>query len=264
MYADTYAMVLFKNGDFKKAYKYISDAAINVNNYGNPDYNKTFAQIAPKAISAKKYTPILEKMVENGGGVGEVREQLKKAYLAKNPKGNFEAYYAELSKDFYQKMLEEIKKSMLEETAPQFALYDLDGKEVDIKDLKGSTVVVDFWATWCGPCKASFPGMQRMVEKYKGNQHVKFVFIDTWERGDEKAKNAAEFVTSNNYDFHVLMDTEDKVVSEFKVDGIPTKFVIDPNGVIRFKSVGFNGSDEKLVMELSAMIELASDTKKAF
>ena len=59
------------------------------------------------------------------------------------------------------------------------------------------------------------------------------------------------------------MDNEDKVVAEFKVDGIPTKFVIDKNGMIRFKSVGYNGSDDKLVSELTAMIEMASNESAA-
>ena len=100
--------------------------------------------------------------------------------------------------------------------------------------------------------------MQKMVNKYKEDPNVKFVFIDSWERGDEKQKNAAEFIAGNKYTFHVLMDNDDKVISEFKVDGIPTKFVIDKKGMIRFKAIGFDGSDDKLMSELTAMIDMAS------
>ncbi|HRO71247.1 MAG TPA: TlpA disulfide reductase family protein, partial [Chitinophagaceae bacterium] len=131
--------------------------------------------------------------------------------------------------------------------------------------LKGKVVVVDFWATWCGPCKASFPGMQKMVSKYKDKDDVRFIFVDTWERVENKEKNAADFIAGNKYSFHVLMDNDNKVVEDFKVEGIPTKFVIDKDGLIRFKSVGFDGSDDKLVKELTAMIEMAADpTRKAF
>ena len=163
--------------------------------------------------------------------------------------------------------MEEIRKSMINETSPSFALMDLDGNNVSISELKGKVVVVDFWATWCGPCKASFPGMQRMVNKYRNNPNVRFLFVDTWEKGDDKKKLAADFINANKYTFQVLMDNEDKVVSMFKVEGIPTKFVIDPKGMIRFKSVGYSGNDEKLVTELTAMIDLASqpaEEKKAF
>ena len=99
--------------------------------------------------------------------------------------------------------------------------------------------------------------MQKMVTKYKDDPNVKFVFVDTWETVDQKEKNAADFIASKKYDFHVLMDNDSKVVEQFKVSGIPTKFVIDKNGIIRFKAIGFSGSDDKLVSELTAMIDMA-------
>ena len=99
--------------------------------------------------------------------------------------------------------------------------------------------------------------MQKTVTKFKDDPDVKFVFVDTWETSDKKEKNAADFIASHNYDFHVLMDNDSKVVEQFKVEGIPTKFVIDKNGIIRFKAVGFDGSDDKLVTELSTMIGMA-------
>jgi thiol-disulfide isomerase/thioredoxin len=182
----------------------------------------------------------------------------KSIYKRQKIRSSFDEYITALQKEATIKMLEDLRKSMINEKAPVFALVDLNGKRIDLGELKGKVVIVDFWATWCGPCKASFPGMQKMVNKYKDDPNVKFVFIDTWERGDEKQKNAAEFIANNKYSFHVLMDNDDKVVAEFKVEGIPTKFVIDKNGMVRFKAVGFDGSDDKLMAELTAMIEMAS------
>lgn len=96
--------------------------------------------------------------------------------------------------------------------------------------------------------------MQKAIEKYKNDPNIAFVFVDTWENGTEKEKNATNFITEKGYPFRVLMDNDNKVVSNYGVSGIPTKFIIDPKGIVRFKAIGFAGSDEALVDELSQMI----------
>ena len=106
-------------------------------------------------------------------------------------------------------------------------------------------------------CREADPTLQTAVDKFKNDPNVAFVFVDTWENEGDKVKNAAKFIQSKNYTFNVLMDNESKVVSDFGVSGIPTKFVVDKTGKIRFKSVGFDGSADGLVEELSMMIELA-------
>jgi len=259
MYADTYGMVMYRMGEYKKGLPYAKDAAMVVNKGKDPDQNNTYALLAEKTLPKKQYVKELEQFVKDGKSTSEIKDILKRAYVKdKKSEAGFDEYITALQKEATIKMLEDLRKSMINEKAPVFALVDLNGKRIDLGELKGKVVIVDFWATWCGPCKASFPGMQKMVNKYKDDLNVKFVFIDTWEKGDEKQKNAAEFIATNKYTFQVLMDNDDKVVGEFKVEGIPTKFVIDKNGIVRFKSIGFNGSDDKLVAELTAMIEMAS------
>ncbi len=257
-FADTYAMVLYRAGKYKKGYDLAKTAAITISKGKDPEQNNTYALLASKVLSRKKLVTELEEFVRDGKHSAAMRDMLKDAYVKKKKSENgFEDYMAELQKEAYEKLLAELSKSMLDEAAPSFALYNLDGKKTDISELRGKVVVVDFWATWCGPCIASFPAMQKAMDKYKNDPNVKFIFIDTWESGDDKKANAQNFITKNKYRFDVWMDETDEVVTQFKVEGIPTKFVLDPEGKIRFKSVGFDGSDEKLVMELSAMIDMA-------
>ena len=103
------------------------------------------------------------------------------------------------------------------------------------------------------------PAMKTAQEKLMTRGDVKFVFVDTWESAEDKKQNATDFMSKNKYPFHVLLDNDDKVVAEFKVNGIPTKFIIDKTGNIRFKSIGFGGNDDALIDEVSMMVEMASE-----
>ena len=257
MYADTYAFILYQNETYKEGLPYAKSAA-TYNKFADAEYNERYALLAEKALPASEAQKLIEGFVKSGKASAKTKAALKNIYVKeKGSDTGYAAYLTNLEEEAIIARRAEIAKGMINEPAPAFALKDFEGNSVSLASLKGKVVVVDFWATWCGPCIASMPDMKKAQNKYKGNPNVKFLFVDTWEKVDNKLQNAKDFMTKKGYDFHVLLDTEDNVVSDFKVSGIPTKFIVDGKGNIRFKAVGFDGNDDALVEELTTMIELA-------
>ncbi len=121
--------------------------------------------------------------------------------------------------------------------APDFSLKSFDGQEITLSQLKGKVVLLDFWATWCGPCKESIP---HLIHLYKNYRESGFEVVGmNIDKGDGEV--VRRFVRSMDIPYPVVMVPED-VVRTYQVTGIPATFLIDKQGKIREKVVGFSSA----------------------
>ncbi|PRY41058.1 thiol-disulfide isomerase/thioredoxin [Spirosoma oryzae] len=254
-FADTYGFVLLKQGKAAEALPYLKDAAVSID-YSDPGINERYAQALAQTNADADLVALGQKTIKAGNSNDTLEAFFKTAYTKQNGAAGYDAALAELKKAAAVDAKAELMEKLINKPAPAFTLMDLDGKSVSLESLKGSVVVVDFWATWCGPCVASFPGMQKAVTNYAQSPDVKFLFVNTWQSEADKKKNAADFIAKKKYPFQVLLDENDDVVTNFKVSGIPTKFIIDKNGNVRFRSVGYNGDADRTAAEISQMIDI--------
>jgi peroxiredoxin len=120
--------------------------------------------------------------------------------------------------------------------APDFTLTTLDGKKVQLSDLKGKKIIVNFWATWCPPCKAEMPHMQNYYEDFAKDENVEILAVNL--TNGDKVESVQNFVEDYGLTFPIPMDVEGKVGETYQAITIPTSYMIDTKGRIQNKIVG--------------------------
>ncbi|WP_085992652.1 peroxiredoxin family protein [Oceanobacillus senegalensis] len=131
--------------------------------------------------------------------------------------------------------------------APDFELTTLDGENVRLSDYRGKRVMINFWATWCPPCRAEMPDMQKLYEKE--DVVILAVNLRSTEKNDEVV---IDFVKEYGLSFPIPMDVENEVASMFEVNAYPTSYLIDSEGRIQHKAIGAMNYD-KMVQEFENM-----------
>lgn len=134
--------------------------------------------------------------------------------------------------------------------APALSLPGQSGT-IDLANYRGKVVYLDFWASWCGPCKSSFPWMNQMQEKYR-DAGLQIVAVNL----DAEMADASKFLGSTPANFTIAFDAKGQSPQRFDVKGMPTSLLIDRNGKILLTHMGFNqGAREKLETSINAALK---------
>ena len=151
-----------------------------------------------------------------------------------------------ISAEADKELAESVRRNFVNESLKDFQLESIDSRTHTLSGLKGKVVLVNFWATWCGPCREELPNLVRLYEKYKG-RGFEVIAISI----DEDRKKVPQFVREYKLTFPVFYDVGMK--DYFNASGVPTNVFIDREGKMRYRTVGF---DEESIRELEAVINV--------
>lgn len=235
-----------------------------------PKYGEKYQENYIIALSKAKSETLNEELIKtvyfvNGKRSQDFKTEVQNWYNKTN--GN-DKEFQELEKLKQEKeaahLEEMLAKMKVDFDAPDMKVLDMNGKEVALSSLRGKTVILDFWATWCQPCVASFPGMQKAVNYFKNEPSVVFMFIHTQEKkGANVKQQVQDLLDAKGYKLDVYLDLKDPATGKspgaaaFKVGGIPAKFIINKQGRVKFSNSGYVSEDEA-IDEIKRMIELAN------
>jgi len=131
------------------------------------------------------------------------------------------------------------------EVAPEWQTVDPEGKKHKLSDYRGKVVVMDFWATWCPPCRQAMPGLQRLHEQYK-DQGLVVLGMNYGERANG---DPVGYMKKNNFTYGLMLNSEE-IAKAYGVSAIPAFFVVGPDGKVVHRAVGYHPEGEKQLEEV--------------
>ena len=140
----------------------------------------------------------------------------------------------------------QITTEELADLAPDITVYDRDGNVVKLSAMKGKPVVINFWATWCAPCKSELPAFQQAYEAY--GQDVCFMMVDMVQGRTETKAGAVEYVDGQGYTFPLYFDEDETAVVAYDISAVPATFVINAKGQLVESHVGAMSYDELVAL----------------
>ncbi|UEG51478.1 redoxin family protein [Mucilaginibacter daejeonensis] len=265
-YKTRLALILYRQDKYEEAEKLLKPLYIERPSF-NPDVYELYAKILSALGDAKQSMSVINKVFDAGYRTEDLMQTMKDNYVKIHGSENgYEIYLNDINKLIQVKIRERLRAEMTNKQAPSFTLKDSNGNVVSLTSLKGKTIIIDFWATWCTPCKESFPASQRVVDRYKDDSTVQFMFIDTWENANNYKELAMKYISDSKFNFDVYFDKQDPktnkqnlVANAFRVESIPTRIIIDKHGKICFTENGYSGSTDQMAEDLTTMVELAKN-----
>ncbi len=236
------------------------------------EYANIYVALLQNLGRDEEVIPYIKKCVSTDATTQQMLDLLREDYRKNS--GSYEGFEDYLySLKSAEKIAQEREKAisqLIDIPIELCALENMEGGITELNKKEGKILFLDFWATWCAPCKASMAGGQMLVDRWADDSDVEFYFVDTEENTADYRKKAEEFIHSKGYSLNVLFD-EGELKSQNKLyktmcaalhtSGIPLKVIVDGRGHIRWMGSGYKGSPVGMADEISYIIEYLKNEK---
>lgn len=246
------ALILFKQGKNDKAHALMSDA---VNNSKDNETLKNAGIYYSKIHDFESAFDAYRRASYNDPGDTTSYTLMESNYKEwKGSMSGIEKYEKEIEDHWVVGMNKQLKKEIISKPLPDVlsSYVDLNGNPVAPNLIKNKIVIMDFWATWCGPCMEAMPYMQKVYEHFKNDPEVVFMIVNSGSQNE--LSDAQNWWGNKKFSFPVYYNKDRTVGDKLGFNIIPATFVIDKDGNIRFKTIGFEGKG--MTRKLTAAIEL--------
>jgi thiol-disulfide isomerase/thioredoxin len=263
---DAYATVLALKGKYSEALA-DEEKVIAIMQWNNPVFNEHYIDYLEKCGQSGTALGKAKLIFLTGNTSPRFRELFQQAYVHENgTDSGFKELLSSMEDPIKKQLRDSLSREQIHAASVPFSIPDMQGHTISLDSLRGKVIVLDFWATWCSPCKAALPTMQRAFDHYRNDTGVVFLFVNTWEvvPPETRLKLINKLISAKNYSFTVLLDKNTNLDSreyvmagDYGIKGLPTKIIINKHGDIMFRNIGFDNNEDKLFNEIVEMIEMA-------
>ncbi|WP_316794348.1 TlpA disulfide reductase family protein [Pedobacter frigoris] len=264
-----YARGLEKAGRLEEAV-IVYDTLYSMEPNANNPVRESYLDILLKTKKYQKVSELSVSLAKSGYWNDKIDQSLNTSLLHLGKSATeISTIINDLKNQADKKKSETLKLSSINQPAAPFRIKKANGDYFSLADMKGKVVVLDFWATWCSPCIAAFPGFQKISDKYKSNPKVLVLAINREELGNpkedvinyfkQKHQKMSDFLTSRKYTFSSYYDT-DQIAEKYNINALPTTIFIDKNGQIRFFA-NSSANESEMVQQFSDKIDFLLNDK---
>ncbi|MCX6153705.1 MAG: redoxin family protein [Candidatus Kapabacteria bacterium] len=253
-FAETIGSIYYSADSLKEAEKYFAKAleleGLEVSSFLLEKYISTEMDLgnyqkalllANSALIASKSSVLIEK--------NHYDIYIKLFPAIANDTAKYDKYLDSLADLAFKERVSKLRYLKQNLNAIPYNLISTDGKHLSSEELKGKIVIMEFWATWCGPCQAKFPAFEAISKKLEGSKDIVYVIVDIWERAGSKLNDIIEFKNNNKLTFPIYLDELGLIQQKLSLTGLPVTVYFDKEGRIQFKEYGYS-SDTALQRDI--------------